>query len=120
MHKPSMATQAGSVRTADAGGETAAVGSTEKHALPMAQSAEQKMQTWRGLQYSRSREFSPHQLGWEPHSYIPVPAREQGSVVEAKAECFVVGNVCQDSLNRKPKFYSSFAGHILGPELKTT
>lgn len=43
---------------------------------------------------------------------------EQGSVVEAKAECFVVGNVCQDSLNGKPKFYSSFAGHILWPELK--
>lgn len=77
------------------------------------------MQTWRELESSRSREFSPHQLGWDPHSYIPGPATEQGSVVEAKAKCFVVGNVCQDSLNRKPKFYSSSAGHILGPELKT-
>lgn len=75
------------------------------------------MQTWRGLESFRLREFSPHQFGWEPHSYIPDIATEQGSVVEAKAECFVVGNVCQDSLNRNPKFYSSCAGHILGPEL---
>lgn len=78
------------------------------------------MQTWRELESSRSREFFPHELGCEPHSYIPGPAMEQGSVVEAKAERFVVGNVCQDSLNGKPKFYSSFAGHILRPELKNT
>lgn len=76
------------------------------------------MQTWRELESTRSRAFSsPHQLGWEPHSYIPGSATEQASVVEAKAECFVVGNVCQDSSNKKLKFYSSSAGHILGPEL---
>lgn len=75
------------------------------------------MQTWRELESSRSRAFSPHQLGWKPHSYIPGSATEQASVVEAQAKCFVVGNVCQDSLNRKPKFYSSSAGRNLGPEL---
>lgn len=67
--------------TADAGGGIAAVGSMEEHALQMAQHAEQKMQAWRGLESSRSREFSPYQLGWDPHSYISGPATEQGSVV---------------------------------------
>lgn len=57
------------------------------------------------------------QLGWEPHSYIPGSATEQASAVEAKAKCFVVDNVCQESSNKKPKFYNSSVGHILGPEL---
>lgn len=59
---------------ADAGGRTTAVGNMEKDTLQTAQSAEQKMQARRELESSRSREFFPHQLGLEPHSYIPGPA----------------------------------------------
>lgn len=118
MHKPSMATQAGSVRKADAGGRTAAEGCTEKHALQTAESAEQKMQTWREpIPPGRGNSLPTSLAGSHVPTFLALPQNK--AVLERQRPTAFLWVMYVRTAWTGSQFYSSYAGRILGPEYKT-